>query len=161
MSKKAKKQEPEPKFSPRIKNKKATFNYNLLEKIEAGIVLEGTEVKSLRLGRASLDEAYCRIRNGELWMYGCNISLYEHGNINNHEPVRPRKLLIHKRELDKMEVKVNQKGRTIVPTRIYFSRGYAKVEVAVAQGKSVADKRTTLKDKQVKKDMDRAMRKWR
>ncbi len=161
MSKKTKNQDQQQKFSPRIKNKKASFNYNLLEKIEAGIVLEGTEVKSLRLGRASLDEAYCRIRNGELWMYGCNISLYEHGNINNHEPARPRKLLLHKRELDKIEVKVNQKGRTIVPTRIYFSRGYAKVEVAVAQGKSVADKRSTMKDKQAKKDMDRAMRKWR
>ena len=148
-------------YSPRITNKKARYNYHLLEKLEAGIVLEGTEVKSLRQGKASLDEAFCRIRGGELYLLGCNISLYDHGNIANHEPLRPRKLLIHRRELHKIEVKLNQKGLTLVPTRIYFNRGYAKVEIAVAQGKTHADKRDKLKKQQVNRDIDRTMRKWR
>ncbi len=162
MSKKDKKQEKDQKYSPTIRNKKASFNYNLIEKFEAGIILTGTEVKSLRMGRATLDESYCRLKNGELVLLGVNISTYEFGNILNHEPSRARKLLLHKAELKKLEVKTNQKGFTIVPTRVYFNaRGFAKVEIALAQGKSVADKRTTLKDKQVKMDIKRAMSKWR
>ena len=162
MSKKSKKKEHgDSAYSPRIINKKARFNYHLIEKLEAGIVLEGTEVKSLRQGKASLDEAFCRIRGGELYLLGCNISLYDHGNIANHEPLRPRKLLIHRRELHKIEVKLNQKGLTLVPTRIYFTRGFAKVEIALAQGKTHADKRDKLKKQQISRDMDRSMRKWR
>ncbi len=162
MSKKDKKQEKDQKYSPTIRNKKASHSYNLLERFEAGIILEGTEVKSLRLGRATLDDSYCRLKNGELVMLGVNISTYEFGNIQNHEPSRIRKLLVHKLELRKLESKINQKGFTLVPTRIYFNaRGFAKVEIALAQGKTLADKRSTLKDKQVKMDIKRAMSKWR
>ena len=147
--------------SPRINNKKARFNFHILEKLEAGMVLVGTEVKSLRQGKASLDEAFCRIRNGELYLIGCNIAKYDHGNISNHEPVTPRKLLVHRRELHKIEVKLNQKGLTLVPLRIFFnSRGFAKIEVALCQGKTFADKRQKLKTDQTNRDMKRAMSKW-
>ena len=148
----------EQKHTPAIKNKKAHFNYQLLEKLEAGVVLTGTEVKSLRNGRASLDEAYCRIQNGELFLIGCTIELYEHGNMMNHEPTRNRKLLIHRRELKKLEVKVLQKGLTLVPTKIYFTRGIAKIEVAVASGKSHGDKREKIRDRENDHDMKRAMK---
>lgn len=162
MSKKGKKQEKDINLSPTIKNKKAGFNYNIIEKIEAGIILEGTEVKSLRLGKATLDEAYCRLKGDEIIMLGSHIATYEYGNNFNHEPLRPRKLLVHKSEIRKIEVKLNQKGFTLVPTRIYFNkRGYAKVEIALAQGKSLADKRTKLKDKQINMDIKRAISKWR
>lgn len=147
--------------SPRIVNKKARFNFQLLEKLEAGIALQGTEVKSLREGRASLEEAYCRIQNGELYLIGCNIMPYTHGNLMNHEPMRPRKLLVHRRELHKLETKLVQKGLTLVPTRIYFKRGLAKCEIAIARGKTTSDKREKLKDDQIKLDMSRAMKRWR
>ncbi len=149
------------KFSPTIKNKKAHFEYELLEKFEAGIALVGTEVKSLREGGASLEDAFGRLRDGELWLMGCNIKPYSHGNITNHEPVRPRKLLIHRRELHKIETKINQKGFTLVPLRIYFSRGYVKVEIAVARGKSAADKRQQLRRKQQDLDVKRDLRRYR
>jgi len=148
------------KYSPIILNKKARFNYHFLEKLEAGIALVGTEVKSLRQGKASLDEAFGRISDGQLYLVGCTIALYEQGNIANHEPGRTRKLLVHRRELRRLESKLTQKGFTLVPLRIYFSRGLAKVELAVAQGKSHADKRTKLKERQVERDMRRATQKW-
>ena len=146
------------KHIPIIKNKKARFNYQILEKLETGIVLRGTEVKSLRAGKASLEEAFCRIRNGELFLIGCTIQLYEHGNLMNHEPTRTRKLLIHKRELKKLEVKVLQKGLTIVPTRIYFTRGIAKVEIATARGKTTGDKREKMKERDINRDIQRQMK---
>ncbi len=159
MSKKATKPDKKDQtYSPRIKNKKARFNYHILEHFEAGIILEGTEVKSLRQGKASLDESFCRIRGGELFLLGCNISPYDHGNIANHEPVRPRKLLVHRREINKLETKLNQKGLTLTPLQIYFTRGLAKVEIGVAQGKTHADKRQKLKNQQVDRDIKRAMR---
>ncbi len=162
MSKKDKKTDNQQKFNPVIRNKKAGFNYILLDKFEAGIILEGTEVKSLRMGRATLDDSYCRIKDGQLQMIGCNISVYEYGNICNHEPLRVRQLLVHKQELLKFEIKLNQKGFTLVPTKIYFSsRGYAKVEIALAQGKTLADKRSKMKEQQVKMDIKRAMSKYR
>jgi len=147
--------------TPRIVNKKARFDYHLLEKLEAGIVLLGTEVKSLRAGRASLEEAYCRLRDGELYLVGCRIAEYDYGNIMNHEPTRPRKLLVHRRELRKLENKLNQKGLTIVPLRIYFTRGLAKVEIALARGKSHADKREKIKQRDQDREMKRALRSWR
>ena len=127
MSKKSKKKSESGAGEAKIVNKKARFNYTLLEKLEAGMVLTGTEVKSLRQGRASLEEAFCRIQSGELYLLGCNIAVYDHGNIMNNEPTRKRKLLVHKRELKKIETKLTQKGLTVVPLRIYFSRGLAKV----------------------------------
>ena len=158
-----KKRQPEPpqgKFNPTIHNKKARFNFHLLEKLEAGIVLVGTEVKSLRQGKANLEEAFARIRDGELYLLGCHISVYDHGNIMNHDPLRPRKLLIHRRELHKIEVKLNQKGLTLVPLRIYFNRGLTKVEIALAHGKSHADKRQKLRNEQVLRDTQREIRKY-
>ena len=147
-------------FRPTIVNKKAKYNFHLLERLEAGLVLVGTEVKSLRQGKASLEEAYCRIRGGELYLVGCTISQYEYGTMMNHEPGRDRKLLVHKRELKKIESKLVQKGLTMVPVRIYFSRGRAKVEVALAQGKTHGDKRSKLKEKQVRRDISREIRKY-
>jgi SsrA-binding protein len=148
-------------YSPKVVNRKARFNYQLLEKLEAGIVLEGTEIKSLREGKVSLDESFCQIKDGQLYLLGCNIALYSHGNINNHEPLRKRKLLVHRRELHKIESKLSQKGLTVVPLQIYFSRGWAKVEIALAQGKTHADKRHKLKEQQVNRDVKRAMSRWR
>jgi len=151
----------ESSYSPTMKNKKAHFNYQILEKLEAGIALQGTEVKSLREGQANLEEAFCRIRDGELFLIGCNIPVYAHGNLMNHEPLRTRKLLVHKRELKKLQCKVLQKGFTLIPLRIYFVRGLAKVEVATAQGKSFADKRDKIRDRDVKRDVQRAMRRYK
>ncbi|MCK5271362.1 MAG: SsrA-binding protein SmpB [Sedimentisphaerales bacterium] len=148
-------------YSPQIINKKARFNYQLLEKLEAGLVLLGSEVKSLRQGKASLEEAYCRISGGELYLIGCTIAQYDHSHITNHEPNRTRKLLVHRRELHKIETKLSQKGLTVVPLRIYFSRGRAKIEIALAQGKSYADKREKLKERQMNRDVSREIRKWR
>ena len=148
------------KYSPVIRNKKAGFHYQLLEKLEAGIALRGTEVKSLRQGKASLEEAYARIRGGELYLIGCHISEYDHGNIQNHEPARPRKLLVHRRELNKIESRLSQKGLTIVPMRIYFKQGLAKVEIALATGKTHADKRDKLKKQQMDRDASREMRRF-
>ena len=138
--------------SPTIRNKKARFNYELLLKLEAGISLMGTEVKSLRQGKASLEEAYARIRNGELWLIGAYINEYDHGNMQNHEPNRPRKLLVHKRELKKIEDKLLQKGLTLIPVRIYFVRGLVKVEIALASGKTLIDKRDKIKQRELDRD---------
>lgn len=162
MSKKKKKNEKvaDKPYSPRIVNKKARFNYNLLEKLEAGICLVGTEVKSLRAGKASLDESFARISSGELYLVNCTIPIYEQGNLLNHEPTRHRKLLIHKRELHRIESKLSQKGLTLVPTKIYFSRGLAKVEIALAEGKSFGDKRAKMKDRQMDRDVQRATRRF-
>lgn len=147
-------------YSPQIINKKARFNYQLLEKLEAGLVLLGSEVKSLWQGKASLEEAYCRISGGELYLVGCTISQYDHSHITNHDPNRVRKLLVHRRELNKIVSKLSQKGLTVVPLRIYFARGRAKIEIALAQGKSYADKRDKLKERQMKRDISREIRKW-
>jgi len=145
--------------SPSIRNKKAHHKFEILEKMECGLVLQGTEVKSLRAGKASLDEAYARVRGDELWLLGAHISQYDHGNVMNHEPTRPRKLLLHRRELRKLLPKVTQAGLTIVPLRIYFnSRGLAKCTIALARGKAHRDKREDLKKREQKREMDRATR---
>lgn len=148
-------------YRPTISNKKARFNFHLLEKLEAGIALVGTEVKSLREGKASLEEAFCQIRDGELFLIGCTIAQYTHGNLQNHNPKRPRKLLVHRRELHKLQTKVTQKGLTIVPLRIYFTRGLAKVEIAVGQGKSHGDKREKIKERQIGREMKQALERRR
>jgi len=152
-----KKQSPQDRVVCR--NRKATHQYELLEKLECGIELRGTEVKSLRARQASLDEAYVRIEDGQLWLIGCHIATYKHGSTMNHEPDRRRRLLVHRRELQKWEPKVRQKGLTIVPLRIYFSdRGLAKIEVSIARGKAAHDKRHDLKAREDKREMERSMR---
>lgn len=144
---------------PVIRNKKAARKFEILEKIECGIVLRGTEVKSLRAGHASLDEAYARLRDDEVWLLGFNIPPYSHGNVQNHEPVRPRKLLLRKREIRKLAPKVTLRGQTLVPLRVYFNdRGLCKVTLALARGKTHADKREDLRTRDQKREIERAMR---
>jgi len=146
------------KESKRITNTKARYNYHILERMEVGISLQGTEVKSLRGGHASLDEAFARIDRGEMFLYGCHINPYEQGNLNNHEPLRPRKLLLHRSEIRKLVTKVTQRGFTLVPLTIYFNkRGLAKVELALVKGKTHGDKREDIKRREHQRDMARAM----
>ncbi|MBN1341558.1 MAG: SsrA-binding protein SmpB [Phycisphaerae bacterium] len=142
----------------RIVNSKARFNYEILERFEAGIALVGTEVKSIRAGHASLDESFARIDRGEMFLYSCHIKPYEKGNQNNHEPLRPRKLLLHRREIHRLLTKVTQRGLTLVPLKIYFNqRGLAKVELALVKGKTHRDKREDIKKRDHERDMARAM----
>ncbi len=141
-----------------IRNKKARFNYQVLDDLETGIVLKGTEVKSLRLGRASLDEAFARIVDGEVVLFGCHIEPYKQGNRFNHEPLRPRKLLLHRREIKRLRPKVVQRGQTLVPLSIYFNdRGLAKVNLALVTGKSHRDKREDVKKRDHAREVARAM----
>src|SRR5262245_3776694 len=140
------------------RNRRARHEFELLESIEAGIVLTGTEVKSLRNGKASLEEAYAGINEGEVWLFGCDIPEYLQANRMNHKPKRPRKLLLHRREIAKLSSRVSEKGLTIVPLQIYFKDGMAKVEISVARGRKLYDKREALKKQDARRDMDRAMR---
>ncbi|HMB08611.1 MAG TPA: SsrA-binding protein SmpB [Isosphaeraceae bacterium] len=140
------------------RNRRARHEFDLLEKVEAGIVLTGTEVKSLRNGKSSLEESYAGIENGEVWLYGCDIPEYLQANRMNHKPKRPRKLLLHRREIDKLIAKASEKGHTLVPLRIYFKDGIAKVELSVARGRKLYDKREALKKQDARRDMDRALR---
>jgi SsrA-binding protein len=143
------------------RNRRAAHDYDIVEALECGIVLVGTEVKSLRDGHATLDDAYARIQDDELWLIGCEIPEYWAGNRMNHKPKRERKLLLHRREIEKIVGKASQKGFTLVPLKLYFKDGKAKVEIAVAKGKQTHDKRHALKDAEAKRDMDRAMAKKR
>ena len=138
-------------------NRAASHNYFLLEKFEAGIALRGTEVKSIRSGRAQLKDAYGLMKDGELWLINAHIGEYEHGNIFNHEPLRTRKLLIHRSELNKLFGKTQQKGLTLIPTRFYFRNGRVKVEMAIAKGKQMWDKRETERRKTADKEAREAM----
>lgn len=138
-------------------NRKARFNYELMERAEAGIVLTGTEVKSLREGKLNLGDSYCLIeRNGEVFLVDAHISPYLPGNRFNVEPLRRRKLLLHKREIHKLNVKVKEKGLTLVPTRVYFKQGRVKVEIALARGKKVHDKRESIQARDVHREARRA-----
>ena len=139
-------------------NKKAWHDYFIDEVVEAGLVLKGTEVKSLRLGHVSLKEAYCRIKGGEIFVENMQILPYEQGNRENHDPLRIRKLLLHAAEITKLTRKVEEKGLTLVPTKIYFKDSRAKLEIGVARGKKLYDKRETLKRKQFEREADRAIR---
>ena len=140
------------------RNRRARHEFDLLDSVEAGIVLTGTEVKSLRSGKASLEESYAGIENGEVWLYGCDIPEYLQANRMNHKAKRPRKLLLHRVEIDKMIAKASERGLTIVPLKIYFKDGMAKVEICVARGRKSYDKRDALKKQDAKRDMDRAIR---
>jgi SsrA-binding protein len=143
-------------------NRKAGFRFETLEKFECGIVLLGSEVKSLRDKNASIEEAYVRLDGGELWLIGSHIHPYAFANTQNHDPVRKRKLLVHKTELRKIKPKVEQKGLTLIPLRIFFnSRGLAKVTIALARGKTIGDKRQSLKAREHKREMSRALRRNR
>ena len=140
------------------RNRRARHDFELLEKIEAGLVLTGTEVKSLRNGKASLEEAYAEVDKGEVWLLGCDIPEYVQANRMNHVPKRPRKLLLHRREIGKLEARTNEKGLTLVPLSLYFKKGIAKVELCLARGRKTFDKREALKKQEAKRDIDRAMR---
>lgn len=140
-----------------IKNRKARHDYELLDTYTAGLKLVGTEIKSIRQGKANLVDSYCYFEGGELYVKNMHIAEYDHGNINNHEPLRERKLLLSRRELDKLEKKLKDQGLTIVTLRMYVNdRGWAKLDIALARGKKQHDKRDSLKEKQLKRDMDRA-----
>lgn len=142
-----------------VSNRQARFNYHILESIEAGIELKGTEVKSLREGKASLSDSFARMEDGELFLYNCHISPYEFGNIANVEPLRPRKLLLHKNQITRLAGTVAQKGMTLIPLKIYFKNGLAKVELALAKGKLLYDKRETIKRRESDLELRRALRK--
>ncbi len=141
-----------------VTNRHARHEYHIDETHEAGLVLTGTEVKSLRAGRASLQEAFARVEGGEVWLYHMHIPPYEPGSIFNHDPLRRRKLLLHRREVDRLYGRVQQKGYTLVPLRLYFRRGVAKVELALARGKRQYDKRAAIAEREARRRIERAVR---
>lgn len=138
-----------------INNKKARFEFEILEKFTAGMVLLGTEIKSIRKGKASIKEAYCYLENGELWIRNMNISIYEEAGPNNHDPIRLRKLLLNETELNKIEKKMRDVGLTIVPLKVFLSGGWAKLEIAIAKGKKYRDKREDIRNKDIKRQLSR------
>jgi SsrA-binding protein len=139
-------------------NRQAGYRYHLLERYECGIVLTGTEVKSLREGKAQLKDSYATVRDGEVWLIGLYIPPYGPASRENHDPERPRKLLAHRREIERLIGRINERGLTLVPTRIYFAGPRAKVEIALARGKDRFDKRESLKRRESERDMQRALR---
>jgi SsrA-binding protein len=141
-------------------NRQASFRYNLIERFECGIVLEGTEVKALRDGGAQLKDSYATIRDGEVWLYGLYIPPYGPAARDNHDPERPRKLLMHRNEIERLAVRVNERGLTLVPTRLYFAgpRSRAKVEIALARGKDLYDKRQAIKSRDTAREIQRELR---
>jgi SsrA-binding protein len=142
-----------------VTNRKAYHDYFIEEKFEAGIMLQGTEVKSLRDGRVNLQDSYASVREGQIFLHHCHISPYSHGNLSNHEPLRTRKLLLHRKEINKLLVKTQQQGLTIIPLRIYFSkRGLAKVEIGLAKGKKQHDRRESDKTREASREVERAMK---
>jgi len=141
-----------------VQNRRAHHDYFILEKLEAGIELVGTEVKSLRAGSMTLKDSYAEVRDGQIYLVGAHISPYEKGNIYNHDPERTRRLLLHKREIEKWGARVAEKGLTVVPLRVYFKEGRAKVELGLCRGKHTVDKRDTIREREVMREADRAMR---
>ena len=139
-----------------VSNRKAHFNYEILETYEAGIMLVGTEIKSLRDHGGSLQEAYVKIFKNEMWLVGCNIAQYKYGNIHNHEEKRERKLLMHKREISRLKSEMQEKGLTIIPLSLYLNKGRVKIKIATAKGKKKGDKRETIKAREDKRFIDRA-----
>jgi SsrA-binding protein len=143
---------------PIAENRRARHDYHLLERFEAGLVLTGTEVKSLREGHATLQRAFADVRGGEVWLVGAHIPEYAQGNLANHDPDRDRKLLLHKREIATLIGKVQERGLTLVPTRLYWKDGRAKVEVALARGKEARDKRRDIADRDARRQIERALK---
>jgi SsrA-binding protein len=141
-----------------VDNRRARHEYHLSDRVEAGLVLSGTEVKSLRNGKATLQQAYADVRDGEAWLNGLHIPEYTQGNRANHDPDRPRKLLLHRREIDRMYGQVRERGYTVVPTRLYFRDGRVKVELALARGKEVRDKRRDIAARDAKRQIERELK---
>jgi SsrA-binding protein len=139
-------------------NRQARFRYHFLETWEAGLVLTGTEVKSLREGKAQIKDGYASVRDGEVWLHNVHIPPYAPASRTNHEPERPRKVLMHRREIERLIGKTREKGLTLVPTRLYLRDGRVKVEIALAKGKDVGDKRQSIKEREMKREMERAIR---
>jgi SsrA-binding protein len=139
-------------------NRKARHQYEILETFEAGLVLQGTEVKSLREGQVNFKDSYVAIQDGEAWLTGCHVSPYHHGTDANHDPERRRKLLLHRRELQRLLGKSTERGLTIVPLRLYFKRGRAKLEIGLARGRKLHDKRAALRERETRREMDKEVR---
>jgi len=141
------------------RNKKAFHDYEVVEKIEAGLALQGTEVKALREGRINLKDSHAKIRNGEMWLVECHISPYTHGNIHNHDPIRPRKLLLHGAEIRRLIGKVTEKGMTLIPLSVYFNpKGRVKVELGLCRGKKTVDKRRTEQERTEKREIEKILK---
>ena len=141
-----------------VNNRHAFFEYHILDKYEAGIVLQGTEVKSVMEGRIQLKESYVAVKDGEVWLFNTHISPYSHGNKQNHEPLRTRKLLLHRREIEKLQKETTIKGMTLVVTRVYWNNGRIKFEIGVAKGKKLYDKRETMKERTVERETQALMK---
>jgi SsrA-binding protein len=139
-------------------NRKARHDYLIVDQYEAGLVLTGTEVQSLRLGKANLKDSYAKVKDGEVWLYQVHISAYPFAYYNNHEPLRVRKLLLHKREITRLYAKANEQGYTLVPLKLYFKGGKAKITLALAKGKREFDKRQSIRDREQKREMDRVLK---
>jgi SsrA-binding protein len=144
--------------APTLDNRRARYEFAILESLEAGIALSGTEIKSLREGGGSLGEAYARVRDGELWLVNMYIPPYKAGSFSNHDPRRARKLLLHREQIDRLAGRIAEKGLTIVPLRLYFTRGMAKVELGLARGKKLWDKRRATAERDAKRELERAVR---
>jgi SsrA-binding protein len=142
-------------------NRQARFRYHLLEKLEAGLVLQGSEVKSLRAGKVNLKDSYAVVRDGEVWLHSCHIAPYAPAAAEGHDPERPRKLLLHRREVERLIGKTAERGLTLVPTRIYFSGPRAKVELALARGKEARDKREAIREREQRREIERELRRRR
>ena len=138
-------------------NRQASFRYELIERVECGMVLQGSEVKSMRDGRVQLKDAYATLRHGEVWLHNMHVAPYAPASRENHEPERPRKLLLQRRQIDRLVGRIQERGFTLVPTRLYFSGPNAKVEIALARGKDVGDKRRSLKERDQRREIDRAL----
>jgi SsrA-binding protein len=141
-----------------VQNRRARHDYHVLEQYEAGIELRGTEVKSLRAGHITLKDSYADIENGQIFLRDAHINPYEQGNIYNHDPERPRRLLMHKREIVRLGARVAEKGLTLIPLRVYFKEGRAKIEIGLCQGKHTVDKRETLREREAQREMERAVK---
>ena len=162
MAKSKKKDQPSGGGAKRISNRKAFHDYHIIEKVECGLALTGTEVKSIRAGQVKIDEGYARIQSGELWLIGVNIAQYANAaGMLQHEPLRNRKLLLHRRQIAQIESHVRQKGKTLIPLAIYFKAGWAKCEIGIAEGKRQYDKREAIKTREQKREMTREMHRRR
>ena len=158
MGKKKADKKTDPNSRPVCRNRKARFLYDILDEIECGIVLKGSEVKSIRNNKISIEEAYARLQNGEVWLIGCDIAEYPQATVMNHEPKRPRKLLLHKREIQKFAESATQDGLTLIPLSVYFRKGIVKVKLAIGRGRKLYDKRDKMKKHADKQEMRQAMR---
>lgn len=144
--------------APSLQNRKAFHDYFVLESLEAGIALAGCEVKSIRNGKANLQDSFARVEKGEIFLYGMHVSPYEQGNRYNPDPTRIRKLLLNRNEINKLAARIHEKGLTLVPIKLYFKSGKVKIQLALAKGKNVGDKRDKLREKEANRDIDRALR---